>query len=65
MEVDNGFSAGILNWIIVSTMLAQISHHLFVLCRTETSITRDLKVIKSREDCSELVVCPQSRGTVL
>ena len=32
MEVDNDFSAGILIWIIVSTMLVQISHHLFVLC---------------------------------
>lgn len=32
MEVDNSFSAGILNWIIVPTMLVQISHHLFVLC---------------------------------
>lgn len=32
MEVDNGFSAGILSWIIVSIMLVQITHHLFVLC---------------------------------
>lgn len=28
----NGFSAAKLSWIIVSTMLVQISHHLFVLC---------------------------------
>ncbi len=57
MEVDNGFSAGILIWIIVSTMLVQISHHLFVLCRngTEISIMRDLKVIKPRAECAELL----------